>query len=64
MSKAAFVQTYGCQMNVRDSEEAADLILYNTCSVREQAENRVWSNVSEGCQTLVCLAPEGQAFLR
>ncbi len=27
-------------------EETADVILYNTCSVREQAENRVWSNVS------------------
>ncbi|PIW67387.1 MAG: tRNA (N6-isopentenyl adenosine(37)-C2)-methylthiotransferase MiaB, partial [Candidatus Omnitrophica bacterium CG12_big_fil_rev_8_21_14_0_65_42_8] len=26
-------------------EESADVILYNTCSVREQAENRVWSNM-------------------
>ena len=28
-----------------DSEQAADVILFNTCSVREHAEHRVWSNV-------------------
>ncbi len=28
-----------------DSQEQADVILYNTCSVREHAEDRVWSNV-------------------
>ncbi len=60
--KKLFVKTYGCQMNVRDSEEVtgllveqgyartdseltADVILFNTCSVREHAEHRVWSNV-------------------
>lgn len=54
--------TYGCQMNVHDSEklngmleamgyistdnrEDADLIIYNTCCVRENAENRVYGNV-------------------
>ena len=53
-----FIETYGCQMNVNDSEvvlsilrdagyarcealEAADLILINTCSVRDNAEQRV-----------------------
>ncbi len=53
-----FVETYGCQMNVSDSEvvvsilkqhgyvyteimEEADLILINTCSIRENAEQRV-----------------------
>ena len=52
----------GCQMNERDSEtiagmlvemglrpervrEKADLILYNTCCVRENAENRALGNV-------------------
>lgn len=53
-----YVETYGCQMNVSDSElilgklassgydqvqtpEAADLILVNTCAIREHAEQRV-----------------------
>ncbi len=53
-----FIETYGCQMNVNDSEvalsilqkagyercdtlEEADLILINTCSVRDNAEQRV-----------------------
>ncbi len=57
-----FIVTYGCQMNVHDSEkiagmleqtgyvpaddpESADLILYNTCCVREHAESRVFGNV-------------------
>ena len=56
------VVTMGCQMNERDSEtiagmlvemglrpervrERADLILYNTCCVRENAENRALGNV-------------------
>ena len=60
--KKLFIETYGCQMNVRDSEEVtglllekgyaladseekADVILFNTCSIREHAEDRVWSNV-------------------
>lgn len=54
--------TYGCQMNVHDSEKLAgmlramgyeetaeqtqaDLILFNTCCVRENAEHRVYGNV-------------------
>ena len=57
MSKV-FIETYGCQMNVNDSEvvlsilqqagfvrctslDQADLILVNTCSVRDNAEQRV-----------------------
>ena len=58
MSKGFFVQTYGCQMNVSDSDrmkailqmlgyepqtapENSDLILINTCSIREKAENKI-----------------------
>ncbi|WP_039764403.1 MULTISPECIES: tRNA (N6-isopentenyl adenosine(37)-C2)-methylthiotransferase MiaB [unclassified Caldicellulosiruptor] len=54
--------TYGCQMNVHDSEklagmlnamgyaetqnvEEADLIIFNTCAVREHAESRVYGNI-------------------
>ena len=56
------IVTYGCQMNIHDSEklhgmleamgydaaediEDADLVIYNTCCVRENAENRVYGNV-------------------
>ncbi|MFA7076970.1 MAG: tRNA (N6-isopentenyl adenosine(37)-C2)-methylthiotransferase MiaB [Syntrophomonas sp.] len=56
--------TYGCQMNVRDSEiiagmlarvgyeeqpvaEKADLVIFNTCSVRHSAENKVYSKLGE-----------------
>ena len=57
-----FVRTYGCQMNSRDSEklaalliqlgydqaqtqDGADLIIYNTCCVRESAEDRIFGNI-------------------
>ncbi|NLW23838.1 MAG: tRNA (N6-isopentenyl adenosine(37)-C2)-methylthiotransferase MiaB [Clostridia bacterium] len=62
--KSYFIQTFGCQMNERDSEvlagmlekmgyqqtselEQADLILFNTCCVREKAENKVLSYLGE-----------------
>lgn len=58
MAKKFYIETYGCQMNVADSEvvaailtskgfihtqdkNEADVILVNTCSVRENAEQRV-----------------------
>lgn len=57
-----YIETYGCQMNVVDSEiivsvlqkagwaytesiEEADLILANTCSIRDNAEQRVWGRI-------------------
>ncbi len=59
-----FIETYGCQMNVGDTEliisilqehgyrytEAqaeADVILINTCSIRDNAEQRIWGRLSE-----------------
>lgn len=62
--KKVFVQTYGCQMNERDSEEVlgmltaqgyqiagapeqADVILFNTCSVRQHAEERAIGKMGE-----------------
>ncbi len=64
MKQQVYMQTYGCQMNERDSEEVlgmltsqgyevtqvpdkADLILLNTCSVRENAEDRAYGRMSE-----------------
>lgn len=58
-----YIETYGCQMNVADSEvvasimreqgyeqtqhlEQADVILINTCSIRENAEQRVWGRLN------------------
>jgi len=59
-----YIETYGCQMNVGDSEivvsilqeegyfytdsvEHADVILINTCSVRDNAEQRIWRRLRE-----------------
>jgi tRNA-2-methylthio-N6-dimethylallyladenosine synthase len=64
MGKRLFIETFGCQMNLLDSElivgslrrqgyepteqrEEADLVLYNTCAVREHAEEKVWSRLGE-----------------
>ncbi len=60
--KKIYLETFGCQMNVLDSElvqtqlralgysftpalEDADIVLYNTCSVRERSEQKVWSRL-------------------
>jgi tRNA-2-methylthio-N6-dimethylallyladenosine synthase len=62
MQKRLFIETYGCQMNVADSEVVAailrerdyvstssdadaDAILINTCSVRDNAEQRIWGRL-------------------
>ena len=62
--KRAYVETYGCQMNISDGElmegvleahgyeisadpEDADVILVNTCAIREHAEKRVLGRVGQ-----------------
>src|SRR5438477_12932113 len=64
MRRKLYLETFGCQMNVLDSElvlgqlrahgyesvddrDDADVIIYNTCSVREHAEQKVWSRLGE-----------------
>jgi tRNA-2-methylthio-N6-dimethylallyladenosine synthase len=64
MKRKLYLETFGCQMNVLDSElvlgqlrahgyepvedrDQADVIIYNTCSVREHAEQKVWSRLGE-----------------
>jgi tRNA-2-methylthio-N6-dimethylallyladenosine synthase len=62
--KTFYLETFGCQMNVHDSEkvigtlhhegysqvqneEDADLILYNTCSIRDKAEQKVFNRLND-----------------
>ena len=64
MTKSLYIETYGCQMNVADSElmfgmlcregyvradrpEDADVMLVNTCAVRDNAEQRVIGRMGE-----------------
>ena len=63
-NRKLYLETFGCQMNVLDSElvlgqlvgqgyeptadrDDADVVIYNTCSVRERAEQKVWSRLGE-----------------
>jgi tRNA-2-methylthio-N6-dimethylallyladenosine synthase len=63
-AKTFYLETFGCQMNVHDSEkvigtllhegyrqvetvEEADLILYNTCSIRDKAEQKVFYRLAD-----------------
>ncbi|MFW6084630.1 MAG: tRNA (N6-isopentenyl adenosine(37)-C2)-methylthiotransferase MiaB [Gemmatimonadota bacterium] len=64
VTRRAFVETYGCQMNLGDSElmtgvladrgyvmvdspDAADVIVVNTCAIRENAEQRVRGRIGQ-----------------
>jgi tRNA-2-methylthio-N6-dimethylallyladenosine synthase len=63
MARSYDIRTYGCQMNVHDSERLAglleqagyvrgvgddvDVIVFNTCAVRENADNRLYGNLSQ-----------------
>jgi len=63
-SKTFYLETFGCQMNVHDSEkvagallqrgyarveapDAADLVFYNTCSIRDKAEQKVFQRLQQ-----------------
>jgi len=64
MKPRVYIETFGCQMNVADTERAAtglrasgydlcaseqeaDVVLLNTCSVREKAERKVFTRIGE-----------------
>lgn len=64
MNATVYLETFGCQMNVADSEradvrlqsagfefsdspETADVIIFNTCSVRERAAHKVFTRIGE-----------------
>jgi tRNA-2-methylthio-N6-dimethylallyladenosine synthase len=94
MAKTYLIETFGCQMNVHDSERMAglleqagyertasdldaDVIVINTCSVREHAEEKLYTRLGElrvlkqetGRQPIVAVAgcvaqQEGDALLK
>ena len=94
MAKKYLIETFGCQMNVHDSERMAglleqagyepttedvdaDVIVINTCSVREHAEEKLYTRLGElrvmkaetGHEAVVAVAgcvaqQEGEALLR
>ncbi len=62
--KKVYLETFGCQMNVSDSErvatvlesenfemapdeDSADIVLFNTCSVREKAEHKLYTRIGQ-----------------
>src|SRR5262245_37595067 len=64
MKPRVYIETFGCQMNVADTEraatglrasgydlcasvDAADVVLLNSCSVREKAERKVFTRIGE-----------------
>jgi len=64
MNATVYLETFGCQMNVADSEraivrlraagfglaessESADVVIFNTCSVRERAAHKVFTRIGE-----------------
>ena len=74
--KKLYIETYGCQMNVADSEviasvmkmadyyvcdvlDEADAVLLNTCSVRENAENKIYNRL----EALQALRRKGHQFI-
>jgi len=96
-NKKVFIKTYGCQMNVYDSErmndvlgalgydavdgpENADLVILNTCHIREKAAEKVYSEIGrlrqlkqermiEGKQAIIAVAgcvaqAEGEEIIR
>src|ERR1043165_9755268 len=74
-AKTFYIETFGCQMNVHDSEkvvgtlvsegyrqvdtvEGAELVFYNTCSIRDKAEQKVFHRLADFKR----LATQGKKF--
>ncbi len=78
--KRLFIKTYGCQMNVHDSErmadvlrplgyqmsdvmESADLVVLNTCHIREKATEKVYSELGRVKEAQTARAEQGQRMV-
>ena len=78
--KRLYIKTYGCQMNVYDSErmadvlaplgygltdvaEGADLVVLNTCHIREKATEKVYSELGQIKRLKAAKAADGGAML-
>ena len=70
-SRRVYIETYGCQMNVSDSElmagiliqngyeivddsDTADVVLLNTCAIRENAETKILNRLKHLNQSIPC----------
>jgi tRNA-2-methylthio-N6-dimethylallyladenosine synthase len=79
-AKRLYIKTYGCQMNVYDSErmadvlaplgygltdqaEGADLVVLNTCHIREKATEKVYSELGQIKRLKAAKAAQGGAML-
>ena len=79
-AKRLYIKTYGCQMNVYDSErmadvlrplgygltdaaEGADLVVLNTCHIREKATEKVYSELGKIKRMKAAKAEDGGAML-
>ncbi len=79
-SRKVFIKTYGCQMNVYDSErmsdvlagegfmetatpDDADLVILNTCHIREKAAEKVYSDIGRMREIKEARAGEGRSTL-
>ena len=76
VTATAYIETYGCQMNISDSElmagilsnigyqmvdnaETADVILINTCAIRENAEEKVGTSSANLLSQCLHALPKG-----
>ena len=62
--KTIFIKTFGCTLNQRDSqdivsgiseskdEKSADLVVINTCGVKEQTETKIYKYISDNLKQL------------
>ena len=86
MPRTYEVRTYGCQMNVHDSErltglledagyvaapadDQADVVVFNTCAVRENADNKLYGNLGhlapvKAAEARACRSPSAAAWPR